>query len=230
LTPVRALAVSDATRSMIATPRLICHVHALLLGLLSSAAVARAAYVSPSHEAAAQQLISNLELHERFLEERERYLQFMGGRGLSPPIVKHIGDQLKLTNVMSHMTGFIAAQFSEAELAPINAYLESEVGRKEYQLVLALVKERREAPPGTFDANTRIAAFKESLAPPDRAATEAFRGSPAGQKYWSALGAIDKKLNEVFAQRRDDILQKLAATVPKAGEAKEPKAAADKTP
>lgn len=206
-------------------PWWICRRQAWLLGLLWSGVVIRAATFSASHEAAAQQLISNLELQGRFLEERDRYLQFMGGRGLNPEIVTHLGEQLKLTNVMAHLTGFIAAQFSETELAPINAYLESEVGRKEYRLTLALVKERREAPTGTVDVNARVTAFKQSLSPTERAAADTFRASPAGQKYWSALGAIDKKLSEVFTKRCDDILQKLATDAPKTSDAK----ATDKT-
>jgi hypothetical protein len=190
----------------------------LLLGLQLGPAgtVMRAAQLPASHEAAAQQLISNLQLHERFLELQESYLEFIRGKGTPPALVADIGEQLKLTNVMERIGGFVAAQFSEAELTPINAYLETDAGKKEYQLMLALVKERRNAPPGSVDVSARMTAFKASLTAKDREAVDAFRGSTAGQKYSAQLGAIDRKLTEIFNQRRDEILQKLAANAGKA--------------
>jgi hypothetical protein len=197
-------------------------VSAVLLGLILGATVLSAAYVSASHESAAQQLISNLELHDRFLEERERYLAFMRRGTANPAIVAHVGEQLKLTNVMAQMTPFVAAQFSESELTEINRYLETDVGRKEYQVVIALVKERRDAAPGSVDVDARVGAFKRSLSPNERAAADGFRASPIGQKYWSGLTAIDTKLTEVFNKRCDEILQKLAASALKTGEKASP--------
>jgi hypothetical protein len=48
-----------------------------------------------------------------------------------------------LTNVMAHLTSFIAAQFSAEELTPINAHLDTSGGGKEYKELLALVYSQR---------------------------------------------------------------------------------------